>query len=109
MGRKTRKARYRDSHFIPMHESIEPNGTRLEKLRRLLCFLNGTINDVRVLEADELDSLLTFVDAAYAVHPNMRGHTGGVMSMGTGVVHAKSSKQKNQHEKFHRVGGSRYK
>jgi len=73
---------------------LNPTEQDWKKLRRLLCFLNGTIDDVRVLGADELDSLLTFVDAAYAVHPNMRGHTGGVMSMGTGVVHAKSSKQK---------------
>ena len=34
------------------------------------------------------------MDVAYAVHPNMRSHTGGAMSMGWGVLHSKSRKQK---------------
>ena len=41
-----------------------------------------------------MDTLETWVDAAYAVHPDMRSHTGGTMSFGTGVIHTKSSKQK---------------
>ena len=35
-----------------------------------------------------------WVDASYAVHPNMRSHTGGALSFGTGILHGKSSKQK---------------
>ena len=65
-----------------------------KKLRRLLQFLNQTIDDVRVIAADDLSALFTWIDAAYAVHPNMRSHTGGTMSMGLGVIHCKSSKQK---------------
>mmetsp|Transcript_1239 Transcript_1239/g.1760 ORF Transcript_1239/g.1760 Transcript_1239/m.1760 type:complete len:229 (-) Transcript_1239:8-694(-) len=38
--------------------------------------------------------IITMVDASYMVHPNMRGHTGGLVSMGIGVLHGKSSKQK---------------
>ena len=38
--------------------------------------------------------LYTWVDAAYAVHQNMRSHTGGCISFGLGTIHAKSSKQK---------------
>ena len=34
------------------------------------------------------------VDAAYAVHNNMRSHTGGTASFGTGVIMCKSTKQK---------------
>ena len=34
------------------------------------------------------------MDASYAVHENMRGHTGGTMSVGTGSVHSTSNKQK---------------
>ena len=44
--------------------------------------------------ADSLTEMLTFVDAAHSVHPNMRGHTGGCITFGTGVVDSKSSKQK---------------
>ena len=36
----------------------------------------------------------TWVDAAYAVHHGMKSHTGGVMSFGTGVLNATSTKQK---------------
>ena len=35
-----------------------------------------------------------WIDAAFGVHPNMRAHTGGTMSMGTGSILSKSSKQK---------------
>jgi hypothetical protein len=34
------------------------------------------------------------VDASYAVHPDMQSHTGGVMSLVTGGLICKSSKQK---------------
>ena len=34
------------------------------------------------------------MDASYAVHPDMRSHTGGVISFGTGGVLCKSTKQK---------------
>jgi len=39
-------------------------------------------------------TLFTWIDAAYAVHGNMRSLTGGVISMRLGILHAKSSKQK---------------
>jgi len=39
-------------------------------------------------------SSFTFVDVAYAVHNDMRSHTGGGLSMGRGLIHSKSSKQK---------------
>ena len=36
----------------------------------------------------------TWIDASFAVHDDMKGHTGGTMSFRKGVLHAKSSKQK---------------
>ena len=57
-------------------------------------FLNGTLSDKRIIGADNLSSIYTWVDASYAVHPNMRSHTGGCMSFGTGTIHARSTKQK---------------
>ena len=35
-----------------------------------------------------------WVDASYAVHENMRGYTGGTMSVGTGSMYSMSNKQK---------------
>ncbi len=65
-----------------------------EKLVRLLDFLRETVKDKRILGAISLDTLFTWVDVLYAVHPNMRSHTGGTMSFGVGVIHSKSAKQK---------------
>ena len=38
--------------------------------------------------------MYTWVDAAYAVHDDMRSHTGGCVSLGRGVFMPKSTKQK---------------
>ena len=40
------------------------------------------------------DVMTWWVDASYAVHENMRGHTRGTMSVGTGSIYSMSSKQK---------------
>ena len=52
------------------------------------------MNDVRYIGARSITEILTWVDAAFAVHDNMRSHMGGCMSMGIGVLHAKSSMKK---------------
>ena len=65
-----------------------------KKLERALAFLNKTKGDVRVIGCDSLKNLYTWIDASFAVHNNMRSHTGGTMSFGWGTIHAKSSKQK---------------
>ena len=66
-----------------------------KKLRRVLGFLQKTIDDVRIIGADNLQSLFTWIDAAYGVHEDdMKSHTGGIMSMGTGAIHQRSTKQK---------------
>ena len=41
-----------------------------------------------------MNKMITWVDASFAIHANKRSHTGGTISFGVGVVHAKSSKQK---------------
>ena len=64
------------------------------KLKRLMRYINSTLSLVRIIGASSLRDLHTFVDAAYAVHPDMKSHTGGGISMGYGMLHCKSSKQK---------------
>ena len=64
------------------------------KLRRLMHFLHDTIDDERIISAENLVDLFTWIDASYAVHNDMRSHTGGTMSFGRGVIHSKSSKQR---------------
>ena len=63
------------------------------KLKRHLSFLWVTIEDERTIGAASLTEILTLIDAAYAVHDNMRSHMGGLISLGIGVIHAKSSMQ----------------
>mmetsp|Transcript_26617 Transcript_26617/g.41320 ORF Transcript_26617/g.41320 Transcript_26617/m.41320 type:complete len:590 (+) Transcript_26617:1688-3457(+) len=73
------------------------NGSDWKKLRRVLRYLYGTINDVRILSMENMDTIFTsftFVDVAYAVHYDMRCLSGGGLSLGCGLIHAKSSKQK---------------
>jgi hypothetical protein len=65
-----------------------------EKLLRVLKYLNGTLGMKYKLGAKNLKELKVWVDAAFAVHMDMRGHTGGLVSMGTGAFMCKSSKQK---------------
>ena len=60
-----------------------------EKLRRCLGFIKKTINNKRIIAADSLKVLYTWVDASHAIHMNKRGHTGGIISMGTGALHCK--------------------
>jgi hypothetical protein len=65
-----------------------------KKLRRVLEYLNGTIDDKRIIGADSLFQMKTWVDASYAVHADMKSHTGEVVSFGIGALMGKSSKQK---------------
>ena len=46
------------------------------------------------LEADGKNIISWWIDASYAVHPNMRSHTGATMSMGKGCPISLSTKQK---------------
>lgn len=56
--------------------------------------MNQTKTDKRTIKTDNLSEMLTWIDASYAVHPNIPGHTGGAMSFGKGVVHVRAGKQK---------------
>ena len=72
----------------------KPTEDDYKKLRRLLEYLWGTIDMGLTIGADDLGTLYTWVDASYAVHGDMRSHTGGVVSLGIGGLLCKSSKQK---------------
>jgi hypothetical protein len=46
------------------------------------------------LGADTLGRFSAWVDASYVNHPDMKSHTGGLISFGTGGLVCKSNKQK---------------
>ena len=64
------------------------------KLLKVLGFLKGTREDVLTLEADDTQKLTWYIDAAFAVHNDMRSHTGAVFTMGKGAITSDSTKQK---------------
>ena len=71
-----------------------PDKDDWKKLIRMLKYLNGTRDLVLKLKAYGTNIVKWWVDGSFAVHPNMRSHTGGTMSMGTGSISSLSMKQK---------------
>ena len=57
-----------------------------KRLRRLLHFLQTTKDDEIIISVQSLKELYPWTDASCAVHPNMRSHTGGTMSLSRGVI-----------------------
>jgi hypothetical protein len=81
------------------------------KLKRVLEYIKGTLDLTYTLGADDLRSFRTWIDASFAVHPDMKSHMGGVTSFGTGGLIYKSSKQKlntKSSTKSELVGASDY-
>jgi hypothetical protein len=64
------------------------------KMVRLIRYLNGTREDRLYLSADDLHLVHWHINAAFAVHPNFRSHTGGIMTYGGGAAQSISRKQK---------------
>ena len=64
------------------------------KLVRLLIFLRWTKGDILTLEADDTKNLYWYIDAAFAVHQDMKSHTGSTFTMGKGSIISASTKQK---------------
>ena len=41
-----------------------------------------------------MDMMCSCVDASYATHEEMKGHTGGLMILGRGIIQGNTAKQK---------------
>ena len=65
-----------------------------KKLKRMLQFIRATKDDYLTLSAASLHNVRWWVDASYAVHPDMKSHTGGALSLGTGIIYGTSKGQK---------------
>ncbi len=57
-------------------------------------YLHSTRELPLILAVDGTGVFSWYVDTSFAVHPDMRGHTGGAMTMGTGFPLDKSTKHK---------------
>lgn len=72
----------------------EPDKDDWRKLVHLMKYLRGTKDMPLILSANGSGVLKWHVDGSYTVHPNMRGHTGGGLTMGQGCPISTSTKQK---------------
>jgi hypothetical protein len=64
-----------------------PDKNNWKKLVQVICYLRVITQLPLILRTDR-------VDGSHATHPNMRGHTGGCMSLGDGMPINTSTKQK---------------
>ena len=64
------------------------------KLRRVLRYLYRNPGLPLTLRADNIEVIQWWGDASFAVHPDMKSHTGGTMSLGKGSVIDICRKQK---------------
>jgi hypothetical protein len=71
-----------------------PDQDDYKKLARVVRFLRATADDPLTLEADATHVVKWWVDASYGVHPDMKSHTGGTMTMGKGSVYSTSVRQR---------------
>jgi hypothetical protein len=73
----------------------QPNVDDWKKLTRGIQYLRGSKELYLTLEAnDGRIDIKWWVDASFAVHPDMRSHTGGTMLLGKGLVYSLSWKQR---------------
>ena len=66
-----------------------------KKLIRLMSYLKDSKDLVLTLEAADLNILKWYVDASYAAHNDMRGHTGAALTLGKGAIFNKSTTNQN--------------
>jgi hypothetical protein len=71
-----------------------PNNHDYKKLGRVMKYLQSTIDLPLVLSADSSAQPKWHIDASYAVHMDMKSHTGGSMSLRKGSVYSTLVKQK---------------
>jgi hypothetical protein len=71
-----------------------PDTDDYKKLARVIRYLRHTVSMPLTLEADDIQLVKWWADASFAVHADMKSHTGGAMSLGKGVIYGTSTRQK---------------
>ena len=72
----------------------EPNENDWKKLMRMMNYLQATKKDIAKMSADDTKTIKWYVDSSFAVHKDMRSHTGAIMTLGKGAIISDSTKQK---------------
>ena len=74
-----------------------PNWDDYKKLAKVLNYLQNTHDLVLTLEASNAGVAEWWIDGAFGNHSDMQSHTGGCLSLGTGMVMSKSMRQKTKY------------
>ena len=72
----------------------KPDEDDWKKLTRVMRYLQGTVDLKLRLAADGSGNVEWYIDASHAVHFDMKGHTGGTMTMGKGSIYSTANSQK---------------
>jgi hypothetical protein len=80
----------------------KPDEDDYKKLIRVMKYLDSTVDMPLVLAADDSGKIRWWVDASYAVHADMKSHTGGTLSLGKGSIYSTSSKQEAGYPELYR-------
>ena len=72
----------------------KPDQDDYKKLSRVVKYLRGTLDLPLRLSGDGTGTIRWWIDASFGVHVDMKGHTGGTLSLGRGSVYSTSTKQK---------------
>ena len=71
-----------------------PDEDDYKKLTRLIQYLRGSKDLILTLRANNNGIIRWWIDASYAVHNDMKGHTGAALSLGKGGIYSGSWKQR---------------
>jgi hypothetical protein len=84
------------------HQDIQPaiafmatrSPNQMKEIGRKMNFLKATKDDIATMSANDSNLIKWYIDASFAVHKDMRSHTGATMTLGSGVICSISTKQK---------------
>ena len=71
-----------------------PDKDDYKKLTRMIIYLHGMKGLILTLWANDDGIIRWWIDASYAVHDDMKGHTGATLSQGKGGIYSGSWKQR---------------
>ena len=71
-----------------------PDTNDYKNLARVMKYIKGNIGLPLILSINKSGNIKWYVDAEFAVHKDMRSHTGGFITMGTGGAYVQSIKHK---------------
>jgi hypothetical protein len=66
----------------------------LKKLEKILNYLKATQTEVATLSMEDSGIIKWYVDASFALHKDLKNHTGAMMTLGCGSVCSIATQQK---------------